>query len=78
MKTNEGSQDPLGDPRDGHILTRAIIDTIHEPLIVLDEELRVVVASNSFYKKFDLKQEGTQGALFYELGGGGLEYTSTA
>ena len=70
MKIDERAKDPLGDPKDGHILTRAIIDTIHEPLIVLDEELRVVVASNSFYKKFDLKQEGAQGKLFYELGEG--------
>jgi PAS domain S-box-containing protein len=62
--------DPLGDPKDGHILTRAIIDTIHEPLIVLDENLRIVVASSSFYKKFGLTQESTQEKMFYELGKG--------
>ncbi len=62
--------DPLGDSVDGHILTRAIIDTIHEPLIVLDEDLRIVVASRSFYKKFDLTHENTQGKMFYDLGNG--------
>ncbi len=65
-----GVVDPLGDSKDGHILTRAIIDTIREPLIVLDEELRIIVASSSFYKKFDLTQAKTQGKLFYELGNG--------
>jgi len=70
MKTHERVIDPLGDPTDGHILTRAIIDTIHEPLIVLDEELRVIAASRSFYQKFNLKQEGTLNELFYSLGNG--------
>ena len=62
--------DPLGDPKDGHVLTRAIIDTIREPLIVLDEGLRVVTASNSFYEKFNVDHEQTRGRLFYDLGNG--------
>lgn len=65
-----GVTDPLGDSADGHVLTRAIIDTIREPLIVLGEELRVIVASRSFYKKFDLTHENTQGKKFYDLGNG--------
>lgn len=70
MITQEGVFDPLGDSVDGHILTRAIIDTIHEPLIVLDENLRIIVASRSFYKKFDLTHENTKGKMFYDLGNG--------
>jgi len=70
MDTQERVFDPLGDSVDGHILTRAIIDTIHEPLIVLDEDLRIIVASRSFYKKFDLTHENTQGKMFYNLGNG--------
>lgn len=62
--------DPLGDAEDGHILTQAIIDTIHEPLIVLDENLRIIVASRSFYKKFDISEEETKEKLLYELGNG--------
>lgn len=62
--------DPLGDPQDGHTLTRAIIDTIHEPLVVLDQDLRIVVASLSFYKKFILTHENTVNKLFYDLGNG--------
>ncbi|RJQ35394.1 PAS domain-containing protein [Candidatus Parcubacteria bacterium] len=72
MKTivEKAPGDPLGDPKDGHILTRAIIDTIREPLIVLDEQLRIIVASRSFYKKFRQTYENTQGKKFYDLGNG--------
>lgn len=70
MDKHERVIDPLGDPKDGHILTRAIIDTIREPLIVLDEKLCIVTASRAFYKKFDLTPGNTQGTHFYELGNG--------
>jgi two-component sensor histidine kinase len=70
METHQEVNDPLGDPKEGHILTRAIIDTIHEPLIVLDENLRIVVASQSFYTKFALTHENTANKLFYDLGNG--------
>lgn len=69
MNKREG-KDPLGDPQDGHPLTLAIIDTIREPLIVLSDDLRVVVASRAFYKKFNLTYENTRGKLFYELSDG--------
>lgn len=71
MNKHQGeASDPLGDPKDGHMLTRAIIDTIHEPLIVLDQDLRIIVASQSFYKKFDLTHESTHDKMFYELANG--------
>jgi len=62
--------DPLGDSIDGRILTRAIIDTIREPLIVLDKDLRIIVASRSFYKRFKQTHQNTKGKLFYDLGNG--------
>lgn len=70
MDTSQEVNDPLGDPEEGHILTRAIIDTIHEPLVVLDENLRIIVASLSFYRKFGLTHENTVNKHFYELGNG--------
>lgn len=70
MNTKRRVIDPLGDPKDGHILTRAIIDTIREPLIVLDEELRIIAASRSFYKKFGMSHEATHDKMFYDLGNG--------
>jgi len=55
------ADNPFKDLKEGHILTQAIIDTIQEPLIVLDEELRIIVASRSFYKKFHQTHENTKG-----------------
>jgi two-component system CheB/CheR fusion protein len=46
----------------------AILANIHEPLLVLDKDLRVVSASKSFYKKFNLKPEETEGILLYDVG----------
>ena len=51
-------------------LEEAIVDTVREPLIVLDEGLRVVVASRSFYRAFDATRQETEGRFLYELGDG--------
>ena len=47
-------------------LARAIIDTIHEVLIVLDQQLRVVAASRSFYNFFRCTPAKTIGRLLPE------------
>ncbi|MFH0994359.1 MAG: sensor domain-containing diguanylate cyclase [Pseudomonadota bacterium] len=46
----------------------SIIDTVREPLIVLDQDLRVVSVSRSFYRVFKVKPEETVGQLIYDLG----------
>jgi two-component system, cell cycle sensor histidine kinase PleC len=46
----------------------SIIDTVREPLIVLDQDLRVVKVSRSFYEFFKVKPEETVGQLIYDLG----------
>ena len=51
-------------------LADAIVDTVREPLVVLDRDLRVVTASRSFYQTFGVVPDDTQGRLFYELAGG--------
>jgi two-component sensor histidine kinase len=53
---------------DACALAQAIVDTVREPLIVLDKDLRVVAASRSFYVKFSADPRDTQGKRFYELG----------
>lgn len=62
--------DPLDDPQGGHILTKAIIDTIQEPLVILDENLKIIAASKSFYKKFNLNFHNVKNKMFYDLGNG--------
>jgi len=46
----------------------SIIDTVREPLISLDQDLRVVSVSRSFYDVFKVKPEETVGQLIYDLG----------
>jgi PAS domain S-box-containing protein len=48
----------------------AIIATVHEPLVVLDKNLRVKTANHSFYKIFQVNVEETENHLIYELGNG--------
>ena len=48
--------------------SESIINTVREPLIVLDQDLRVVSASRSFYEVFKVKPEETVGQLIYDLG----------
>ena len=55
---------------DACALAQAMVDTVREPLIVLDKDLRVVAASRSFYVKFTTDPDDTQGKHFYELGDG--------
>jgi two-component system CheB/CheR fusion protein len=45
-----------------------IIQTVRDPLIVLDEGLRVERVNQAFYDTFKVKREETLGRLFYELG----------
>jgi two-component system CheB/CheR fusion protein len=49
-------------------LSNSLIDTIREPLIILDQDLRVVTVSHSFYDVFKVKPEETVGQLIYDLG----------
>ncbi|MFJ7311500.1 chemotaxis protein CheB [Pseudomonas sp. NPDC098747] len=51
-------------------LAEAIIDTVIEPLLVLDDQLHVVSASRSYYQNFPTTATATVGLTLYELGHG--------
>ncbi len=55
---------------DACALAQSIVDTVREPVIVLDKGLRVIAASRSFYSAFEVSPEETQGKLLYALGDG--------
>jgi two-component sensor histidine kinase len=55
---------------DACALAQSIVDTVREPVIVLDKRLRVIAASRSFYSAFEVSPEETQGQLLYALGDG--------
>jgi two-component system CheB/CheR fusion protein len=47
-----------------------IVDTIRGPLIVLDEDLKVIFANLSFFRSFKTSAKQTVGVRIYELGSG--------
>ncbi|CAN7636145.1 sensor histidine kinase [Rhizobium sp. LjRoot258] len=55
---------------DAQTLAQAIVNTIPEPFIVLDDHFRVLAASRSFYETFKFDPEYTRGRLLYALGDG--------
>ena len=62
--------DGLSGHEGGVGLAQAIVNTVREPLLVLDLNLRVVVASRSYCQTFQTTPEDTQGRMLYELGAG--------
>ncbi len=75
-------QDAPGQPRAGgaeeetlaqfvaeaRVSAQSIVDTLREPLVVLDAELRVVAVNYAFYETFRVPPEETLGRPLYELG----------
>lgn len=63
--------DPLFESHtESNLLAKAIVDTIREPLLVLDQDLQIIVASRSFYLTFKTTKDATQGCKFHELDAG--------
>src|ERR1700674_1213759 len=61
---------PFVENKDAGTLAQAIVDTVREPLLVLDKNQRVLAASRSFYQTFKVARTDTQGKLLYALGDG--------
>lgn len=54
----------------GHVQAQGIVDTVADPLLVLDQSLCVQNASRSFFKTFKVGRNETIGHHIYELGNG--------
>jgi chemotaxis protein methyltransferase CheR len=61
---------PFVDIDHGGALAQAIVDTVREPLLILDKDLRVVTASHSFYLTFGMTPRDVEGHKVYALGNG--------
>jgi two-component system CheB/CheR fusion protein len=48
--------------------TESIVETVHEPLIVLTPDLRVITANRSFYEMFHVTPKETEGRFVYSIG----------
>jgi PAS domain-containing protein len=55
---------------DAQTLAQAIVNTIPEPFLVLDEQFSVLAASRSFYQTFGVEPARTLGVTLYALGDG--------
>jgi two-component system CheB/CheR fusion protein len=54
--------------QEARLYAEAIVDTVRQPLVVLDAELRVLSANRAFYQGFQVTPEATVGKPVYELG----------
>src|SRR5690242_16295893 len=65
-------REPLREPLDEDIQNYALnlVDTVREPLLILDATLRVRSANRAFYQTFHVSPAETEGRLIYELGNG--------
>src|SRR5688572_13034549 len=61
-------QEPIADEIQNY--AQNIVDTVREPLLILDATLRVRSANRAFYQTFHVTPAETEGHLIYELGNG--------
>ncbi len=61
---------PFKDIEDTRTLAQAIVDTVREPLLVLDADMCVLAVSRSFYLTFGVHSQDLLGRSLYALGDG--------
>src|SRR5512133_470726 len=61
-------QEPIVDEIQNY--AQNILDTVRQPLLILDATLRVRSANRAFYQTFHVSPAETEGRLIYELGNG--------
>ena len=54
--------------KDAKSYAQNIVDTIQEPLLVLNSGMQVVYANRSFYETFHVTPKDTEGSLIYDIG----------
>ena len=64
------TREPFTDIEDARALAQAIVDTVREPLLVLDGDLRVLAVSRSYYLTFRVDRQDVLGRPLYALGDG--------
>jgi PAS domain S-box-containing protein len=69
-KIEPGNQMAFQKLTDALAYAESIVDTVREPMLVLDAQLRVKTASRSFCRTFGVSPEETEGQFIYDLGNG--------
>lgn len=80
MKTNkkEGEKTavPIGPDFVEHLWEKSwtyiktVVDVVREPILILDKDLRVMAANDSFYRTFQVELKDTENKIVYQLGNG--------
>ena len=65
MKNMEDERQKM--TRIAHELAESIVETMTEPLLVLDKELKVVSSNRAFYRTFNAAKEETENKFIYDL-----------
>ena len=64
------NRQPFINKDDVHTLAQGIVDTIRVPLVVLDQDLRVITANRAFCQTFKMTCQNIEDRLVYTLGDG--------
>ena len=46
----------------------ALLSTVHEPVLILDKDIKIISANKSFYKSFQVSEQESIGMSLYKLG----------
>ena len=49
---------------------KTVVDVVREPVLILDKNLRIMTANDSFYRTFQVELKDTENKNVYELGNG--------
>ena len=49
---------------------KTVVDIVREPVLILDKDLRVMAANESFYRTFQVELKDTEKQIVYKLGNG--------
>ena len=52
------------------IYIKTVVDVVREPVLILDKNLRIMAANESFYRAFQVEPRDTEKKVIYELGNG--------
>ncbi len=56
--------------RSGHVQAQGVVDTMTQPIVVLDQRFYVTTANNAFVKTFQVERDDLLGKSLFDLGDG--------
>lgn len=52
------------------VYIKTVVDVVREPILILNKDLRVMTANDSFYRTFQVEKKDTENKIVYGLGNG--------